>query len=803
MQRSLLLTRTAGADTALAGAMVHRAEMTPHLTSSHGSFFLLCAGDVVLTTVAGTGFVGSYCMYVAAVFGAPPSCEIVTLDAVGEEGRRTRRMLWTMALAVTDPLLVPMALLLLGRRQDSPTQRNESTLDHLAPIGEQQEGTPSRGAAPLTSNVVEAASPQVPNTPTTAGRIKPSREEMHPSKAQQSTKKEDEGIRHGFTDIGARKPEILTTPSKLNMDSSSEFEFRFAKPAPSLGPEAQQMMSEIREDARRIKAELAAKREEEIAKNGGDVLGVLAGRKFAQPKGKAGRYSDVHMAEFKKMDSIAAHPSAFRAQPGRITPVAKTLKRTQSKANLAERDVSPAKTLKRTQSKANLGERDVSFATQTIKLVRPSVCPDNEAPAKRARQMGARDTSFARPSSRETNMQPPSKPSTPTTGRTANFLTSLSTPTQSSLARAASTKQDGTPQSALRRSPSKIALTPGLVKSATMNNLSSITRSESTHKFTDKMKSILRRPAAQGDNSMPPPQSSIPSLMKSPSRANLHKDMPSAPATPTTKSLARSKGTKHVNFTPTTTTTNEPHHSPTPLKSNIPRSKSFANLNSVAYPTLPSASKPAVVRPAEKQPESTTITYPSLPQLPSSPILSRTPLQPISAPVAVPGVFTFTSGQTIKFGTPPAPQRALGTSPGQTSIRQVRPSILPPTTMPGAFPDGDKENEAPLIPHGLSNKKRARAASPEDVEQLPPSSPKKKRARVAEDVDEEGEQQQRSSKKRKGNGAEGGVAVAAVVANKIVKEQMAPKSKIPSPAKKMSGLSLSRLKMLAMPKSRR
>ncbi|OAF57906.2 hypothetical protein VC83_05224 [Pseudogymnoascus destructans] len=665
--------------------------------------------------------------------------------------------------------------------KNTPYKRNEPTLNNLAPIGE-QEGTPSRGAAASASNVVEA-SPQVPNTPTTAGRIKPPREEMHPSKAQQSTKKEDEGIRHGFTDIGARKPEILTTPSKLNINSSSEFEFRFAKPAPSLGPEAQQMMSEIREDARRIKAELAAKREEEIAENGGDILGVLSGRKFAQPKGKAGRYSYVHMAEFKKMDSIAAHPSAFRAQPGRITPVAKTLKRTQSKANLADRDVIPAKqitplakTLKRTQSKANLADRDASPAKQTIKLVRPSVCPDNEAPAKRARQMGARDTSFARPSSRDANMQSPSKPSTPTTGRTANFLNSLSTPTQSSLARAVSIKQDGTPQSALRRSPSKIALTPGLVKSATMNNLSSLSRSESTHKFTDKMKSILRRPAAQADNTMPPPPSSIPSLMKSPSRANLRQGIPSAPATPTTKTLAHSKSTKHVNFTPTTTTRNEPHHSPTPLKSNIPRSKSFANLNSVAYPTLPSALKPAA-RPTEKQPE-TTITYP---QLPSSSTLSRTPLQPIPAVPAVPGIFTFTSGQTIKFGTPPAPPiRNLGTSPGQTSIRQ--------------------ENEAPPIPHGLANKKRARAASPDEVEVTAPEM-KRKRVRAAEPGDEEeGGQEERWPKKWRGNVEVGG---AETMARKIVKEQMAPKSNIPSSPKRAGGLSLSRLKMLAMPKSRR
>ncbi|KFY30113.1 hypothetical protein V493_02133, partial [Pseudogymnoascus sp. VKM F-4281 (FW-2241)] len=165
-----------------------------------------------------------------------------------------------------------------------------------------------------------------------------------------------------------------------------------------------------------------------------------------------------------------------------------------------------------------------------------------------------------------------------------------------------------------------------------------------------------------------------------------------------------------------------------------------------------------------------------------------------------PGVFTFTSGQTIKFGTPPAPQRALGTSPGQTSIRQVRPSILPPSTMPGAFPDADKENEAPVIRHGLSNKKRARVASPGDEEQLPPLL-KKKRARAAEPSDGEvgDDERERSPKKRKGNAAEG---LAMAMAPKIAKEKVAPKSKIPSPAKK-GGLSLSRLKMLAMPKSRR
>lgn len=84
-----------------------------------------------------------------------------------------------------------------------------------------------------------------------------------------------------------------------------------------------------------------------------------------------------------------------------------------------------------------------------------------------------------------------------------------------------------------------------------------------------------------------------------------------------------------------------------------------------------------------------------------------------------------------------------------------------------------------------------------------PESPKKKRARVVEDVgrEEEDEDRERSSKKRRGNIVVEGMGGS--VANKIMKEKMAPKSQIPSPAKRAGGLSLSRLKMLAMPKSRR
>lgn len=537
------------------------------------------------------------------------------------------------------------------------------------------------------------------------------------------------------------------------------------------------MMAEIREEAQRIKAELAAKKEEQELEDNGDSLSTLTGRKFAQPKGKTNRYSEVHMAEFKKMDSIAGHPSAFRAQSGKITPVTKTLKRTQSKANLNDREGNDAKpTLKRTQSKANLNDRDGNVAKPTIKLVSQSSRLENEAPAKRARQLDARDTSFARPSSRDANSQIPSKPSTPTVARTTNFLDSITTPTKASLARATSIKQMGTPLHSMPRSPSKIALTPGLVKSATMNNVGGLMRSETTHKFASKMKSILRRPTASPEKARLTAPSSIPPFIKSPSRPNLNKELPFAPTTPETATpqLTRPKSVKHVNFTPNTMMKDAAQQSPTPLKSGIPRSKSFANLNSVAYPALPSPSK-AVAQPKEKpkeKPAQSTVNYPSLPkEFGMSPMSSRPQLQ---QPEPVPGVFTFTSDQTIKFGTPP---HTFGPSPGQASIRKVRQSIFS-NSMPGSFPEGNKENKVPAVAHGIPNKKRARAAASDDE---------------AGDDDLE-----RSPKKQKGVAAEGQM----LMAPKLLAEKMAPKTKIPSPAKR-GGLSLARLKQLAMPKSRK
>lgn len=704
-------------------------------------------------------------------------------------------------------------------------------------------------------NNIEYNSPMIPSTPAAAGRIQPPRSEMHPSQARahHSTKKEDTGINLGFSDIGTSRPEPLTTPSKISMPPQSEFDFRFARPTESLGPEAKQMMAEIREEAQRIKAELQAKHEEEKAKNGDGTSSILGGRKLAQPKSKAGRYSELHMNEFKKMDSIADHPSSFRAQPGRVPT-----------ATFSENK----KSLKRTQSRADLGDDNQRAAKSTIKVVSETTSSRLENPfsSKRPRGLDAKDTSSY---TKDVPSKIPSKPSTPSVSRTSKFLDMITTPTQSSLARSNSNNQlNGTPAKILQRSPSKIQMTPGMVKSATTSNLNNFTspaKPESTHRFADKMKSILRR-GGQEQRKMAPPPSNIPTMSKSPSRPNLNKELPTVPTTPSTSHLPRSKSMKsikQVSFTPATIAKDIAQQSPTPIKSGLPRSKSNVNLNSVAYPTLPSPSKPVerslkkqpgrfFVRPTGKMTESivgldvektveqdvemtvsptlepaseraakeseSTIEYPDLPEIiekspSSSP--SSSPIREFAQPLSVPGLFTFTHGTQIKFGTPPRNNFGKN-SPAAASIRKVRESLFsaPTDTMPGAFPgSNNKENriplEVPAIAHGFSNKKRARAASPSDD-----------LVRSGDTGDYDKAEADRSPKKRKQVAAEGDMLVAPkLVAAKAAREAKAPRSLIPSPAKaaataaanaranskspvKKGGLTMSRLQALAAPKRR-
>ena len=601
---------------------------------------------------------------------------------------------------------------------------------------------------------------------------------MHPIKAHQSTTKDaDTGLRLGFVDIeknGDNLPSGVTqqTPSKIG--NSSAFDFHFARPGPPLGPEAQKLMDDLREEALRIKAKLATQREEE--KRLEERVDV-SGRKIALPKGKVGRYSDVHMAEFKKMDSITGHASSFRAQPGRIAPAA-------------------TPSLKRSQSKAKLDDKDEDGSRQKRKMEESTGRLENSAPAKRAGQNMIDDTSSARPGLGG-NCTPKTMPSTPTLVRSqCKMVPSITTPTQASLARAANTKNLPTQIPTLTKSSSKsnLAAIPrgGQTRTHGMRSIDNVPRSEPKMLFSspgrlDRFKSMLRYPSSSKKSSVAP--SSIPSLVTKPVKPNLEKTLPSISTMP---GLERSKSVKHVNFTPDIVTKNASliPNSPFPIKSAIPRSAHQLKLATKAQPTdlaiVASAPAEDVHYPAVAGlhmvlDEPRAVEYPSLAGFnPLDEPPRRTPSEH-DFPASVPGMFTFRSDHTIQFGDSP---RGFGSSPGQSSIRQVRQSIFA-NNMPGTFPTSNgsnKENNAPkasypFVPHETSNKKRRRAGSEDEGEKDVEGSP---------------------SKKQKANVPE----VQMLKAPKLLDNDISATSKTPSPAKKKV-LSMSRLNMLARPKHRK
>lgn len=172
--------------------------------------------------------------------------------------------------------------------------------------------------------------------------LRPSDEEMHPHRFQASTTKPLEEARWlGFSEMAphTEPPKGVDkwaptagTPTKARIVSQpSAFEFTFRAQSLELSNEARMLMAEKREEAARIKEEMA--RTDETNKTALDAHG----RKIAHPKGKSGRFSEVHTAQFKKMDSIANHPSAARPLSREKTQPATSLKRTGSKAGLHDK----------------------------------------------------------------------------------------------------------------------------------------------------------------------------------------------------------------------------------------------------------------------------------------------------------------------------------------------------------------------------------------------------------------------------------------------------------------------------------
>lgn len=161
-----------------------------------------------------------------------------------------------------------------------------------------------------------------------------------------------------------------------------------------MSEEGRRMMESIRDDAGRIKEQLRAEKAMQDAKDreAEGMFGSATGRRIAKPTAKASRFSDVHMAQFKKMDSIENHPSSFRARQGFARPTAQSLKRTSSKAHLdeLERPKTAGKSPSTRITPPIIG-RPVS--TSPFKSIHAPPVADPNVAAKRLRRDGDEDVS--------------------------------------------------------------------------------------------------------------------------------------------------------------------------------------------------------------------------------------------------------------------------------------------------------------------------------------------------------------------------------------------------------------------------
>ena len=426
------------------------------------------------------------------------------------------------------------------------------------------------------------------------------------------------------------------------------------------------MMDEVREQAARIKGELAAQRDEQVCRGGEEeALYSAKGRKIATPQGKVGRFSDVHMEQFKKMDSIANHPSSFRADPARFPTIPITLKRSSSKAGLNNSE----ETLK---------------CSATTKSERAELSEEPSSAVKRFKHRHEEEVA-ARPSSTGSNSER-TQTTTPSIQRSKSGIpmfsanSSFTAPTKASIFRSQSVKS-------LQNSPSLI---PSLLRSSstktlpkpTMNQIVS-PKTAGTNNYRNafvqrltSVKSILRRPTLR--------------FPEEPGEYN-------ADAMVTTTKAAISP----IRFDFDKALPDVPQHSPSLPANPVEKRTEFANSPAVS----PKRSMPA--SPGTPSPTkmfggysvlNTAISYPAIYMEPGNVSPARK-MAKIRASVAGPHDFTFRSEQTLDL-------ESTNSTPTIRRVRASDVSGLAPAQVNKLF-------DLPSVPHGLSNKKRKRAPGEE------------------------------------------------------------------------------------------
>lgn len=664
----------------------------------------------------------------------------------------------------------------------------------LQSVSETQSAEPE--ALPATrrrkSHAAASSPMRVPRTPGKSSPVKLPMSEMHPSKVHPTmAHAPSSGLRLGFTDIKPTTnrdddlpPIAQSTPTKISVPQS---DFTFRRVAQSaagiaLSTQAQSMMEDIRKEAEKYKDEIR-QREAEREKE------EQANRKIAKATGKASRFSEVHMAQFKKMDSIENHPSVLRAQKGRVPdPLKKGVKRSQSKANLDDTDPSRrSKELTPTSSTAKARDED----------------EEGRSPAKRLRQNKEDDVSKGRAiihdaASSIPKPKPASTATASTIPRPKSVRQSIMSPTRSSLARSTGAR---TPvRQSLFKSPAK-SIQSALPRPTTASKLPTLKEEpvKNTAKPSENQpkkplekqaekqaskeikqqidtemetlnekeaqtpqqtpradvktptsriasaKSILRSTTASAMTKIPLPASfgSKTPTSKTPTASRTEETATSAHLTTPGGSL-----TKHVAFTPETqrATVAQALKSPSPVKQALSKSQPRKAPGQVHYPSLDAILREEQLDRGLLYPDVTEETKARSVQEPSAVKQFKADSTTVEASSASDS-FSFRSERTLNFDSVPRP--SFGASPGQSTVRPVRPSLLPTvseSSMPGSFPDPEevmspvvlshnKENEAPedpspiylALPHGLATKKRNRVSTDEEELEMAERAPKRQK----------------------------------------------------------------------------
>lgn len=672
--------------------------------------------------------------------------------------------------------------------------------------------TPPRDEPRGIDTAVSTTRPEL-STPVSSA-LKP-HDEMHPSKARPTTGEPSSALRLGFSDIPSKGdlPTVFASnPSKTSAASSSPFTFRPARDT-ALSSDAQRM-DQIRHQAAKIKADLVAEKDDQ------EPSPKQSGRVIAKLKGKSGRFSAAHRAEFSKRDSIEGHASAWRAQNLRFSPAKTNLKRSPSKANLDATPPSQSPGINPSSSKARLaGTPDgrskrglkrtssvANFDSHQTQDKRPAMSPDKflararagpQSTAKRQKQRLEDDISSARPVLGDASSipRPATRPDNPGSLTDSHpRLARLMSPTKSSMAHAAASENPPTSRLVLSPKSSKM----GVTKSAAAMGLTSpsTTAEPKRHIISPgrfrAVKSIIRGPRMDMDGTKSAIPQPAPSVSQTPAPPRTDKALPPLPQTTPRRKLAT-----HVDFTPDTTKAAMAQDSPSPQKPSRSPLKTIEAHRYVGLDETLTKPKP-----------SSSGLYPDLSPLKRL-VEPRSREDKASSPSVV-GTFTFRSDHTIKFQDPAA--KDFGASPGQAGLHHIRGSIMPAKSMPGSFPPPpspschpNKENAAPsparlrATAHGMPNKKRHRATSDEE--------------------DAENEAAARALKKRKNEHVPEGQALLAprlmakTPASGVKKSGIGRNTKTPtrtpgraagsaSPSKKGPVLSVSRLNMLARPKNR-